>query len=772
MPKVHVLDQNTINQIAAGEVIERPSSVVKELTENALDAGATAVTVEIRDGGISLIRITDNGCGIEPDDIRTAFLPHATSKIARAEDLLSVSSLGFRGEALASIASIARVELITKTAENLSGNRYRIEGGQEVQLEEIGAPDGTTMIVRDLFYNTPARRKFLKTPAAEGSYINALMERLALSRPDVSFRLIAGGQTRMHTSGNHNLKDVIYTIYGRNITRSLIPIRGETELVKITGYAGKPEINRGNRSYENYFVNGRYVKSGIITRAAENAYRGFVMQHKYPFLVFHIAIDSEWLDVNVHPAKMELRFRNEEEVYDTVYHAIRSALEGKELIPRHAFEDPSEQDQPTKESEPAERGPEPFESERARSEQARDENSGRKEDTSGSNEDRALTGEDIADVLRETAPFGKGYTAHPGATRIEAEQTSQAVPDHSGSSYHGTKESGIRSPAYIPRELSTIEQIQRNQRNSILSNRKYREESELWPDAAEFQPDAAKSQPDATHAFSPVSNPGNVSRLETPAAQPGNDQSSQADPAEGFYPDPAENSSSENAGITQRSAEEPASSGESPRQMDLFEDRLLTKSTRAEYQLIGQLFETYWLIQYKDQLLVMDQHAAHEKVLFERNVKAFREKEATSQEIQPPLILTLNDREQQVLQEYAEDFTSAGFHIEPFGGREYAVYAVPGNMYSLAQTDVLLEMIDSFADEIAHAETDIFRNKIAMMSCKGAIKGNQRISREEAEALLDELLTLENPYMCPHGRPTIITLSRYELEKKFKRVVD
>ncbi len=666
MAHITLLDSNTINQIAAGEVIERPSSVVKELLENAMDAGATAVTVEIRDGGISFIRITDNGSGIPKEEIPLAFLRHSTSKIRRAEDLLTVSSLGFRGEALSSIASVARVELITKTEDAVMGSRYVLEGGEEKALEDVGAPEGTTLVVRDLFYNTPARRKFLKSPQTEGGYISSLVERLALSRPDISFRFLMGSQTKLHTAGNHQLRDIIYTIYGRETAAELIPVeaRSEDGCVEIKGFLGKPLISRGNRSYENYFINGRYIKSALITKAIENAYAGFVMQHKYPFAVLHLTIEPSWLDVNVHPTKMELRFRNEETVYETLYTAVRSALEGKELIPQVSLTEERDAEGKAEEKPTApaaaparrEHGPEPFE--RRRQE----------------------------DLVREAPAWNP-------------------------------------SPCRPNDEPSTIEILQKALR------RKIREEAEAAPAPAHAVP------PQPAPAFSdPSPAPQTADRSQVPE--------------EGSLPQ-----------------------AESPRQLELFEEKLLDPRERDEYRLIGQLFDTYWLVQVRDEFLMIDQHAAHEKVLYERTMKSLANKEYTSQQMNPPLILTLNAREEQVLTEYREAFEKIGFEMEPFGGKEYAVYGVPGNLFGLAREDLLLELLDSLADETGHRRLNLVEEKVALMSCKAAIKGNNRLSVPEAEALIRELMQLEHPYTCPHGRPTIISMSKYEIEKKFKRVV-
>ncbi len=675
MAHITLLDSSTVNQIAAGEVIERPSSVVKELLENAIDAGATAITVEIKEGGISFIRVTDNGSGIPKEEIPLAFLRHSTSKIRRVEDLLTVSSLGFRGEALSSIAAVAQVELITKTEEQLTGSRYVIEGGEEKTLEEIGTPGGTTIVVRNLFFNTPARRKFLKSAQTEGGYISSLVERIALSHPEISFRFLMNGQNRLHTAGNHKLKDIVYTVYGREITSQLIPAQAWTEdgCIGINGFLGKPLISRGNRSYENYFINGRYIKSGLITKAIENAYAGFVMQHKYPFTVLHFTIESSWLDVNVHPTKMELRFRNEDLVYRTVYEAVRNALEGKELIPQVTL-DVGKEEKSRKDEKPdqmklsRERGPEPFEVHRQ----------------AVGNEEKAGNEAEVAGINAKEAE------SMPSGDRLRAagEEPRQPAMFREKTDYgalHSKKKSGEDA---VFREPSTIE----------LMQRAMREEGE------------------------------------------GRDAS-------------------------------PVPVAEAPKQMELFEEKILTRKVRDEYHVIGQLFDTYWLIQYRDQFLMIDQHAAHEKVLFERTMRSLANKEYTSQQMNPPIVLSLSAREEAVLSEYKDQFRSLGFEIEPFGGKEYAVYGVPGNLFGLAREDLLMEMLDSLADEAGHRRLNLVEEKVALMSCKAAVKGNNRLSFAEAEALIDELMELDHPYTCPHGRPTIISMTKYELEKKFKRVV-
>ena len=713
MKTISVLDKNTIDKIAAGEVIERPSSIVKELVENAIDAGSNAVTVEIKDGGTTLVRITDNGEGIAPSEVKKAFMRHATSKITKAEDLFGITSLGFRGEALSSIAAVCQVELITKTAGELTGVRYVIEGGEEKtpEPEEIGAPEGTTFKVRNVFYNTPVRRKFLKSPQTEAGYINDLMERLALSHPEVSFKFINNNQNRLHTSGNSNLKDIIYGIYGREITANLVEVHGEAPFGTLTGYIGKPIISRGNRNYENYFINGRYIRSSIISKAIEDAYKNFMMQHKYPFTVLHFQLDGDLLDVNVHPTKMELRFSDQEGMYRLVYETVRNALVGREMIPdvHVGKEAPAPKEPPKKES-----FPEPFEVKRR----------------------EAMMQEKRAEAKKTAATI----YATPGTNATRTEAAASIVrerPNYSSS----REEGGFAKSLYeVPENLIKP------------TERKVDEQAEMEKWTSEGKNPALKLQArpatnDTTAAPSAA--------METPTS---------AKPAEAELPPespipPAVPSESE-----------PATSVQSPKQMDLFEEKLLSKEHIKEHRIIGQLFETYWLVEFHEKLYIIDQHAAHEKVLFERTMKSLKDKEYTAQQISPPLIVSLSIKEQELLNKYMKNFETIGFEIEPFGGDEFSIRAVPGNLFGLAERDVFLEMLDSLDKDTGRVSEDL-NEKIASMSCKAAVKGNHRLSEKEAEALIDELLTLDNPYNCPHGRPTIIAMSKYELEKKFKRIV-
>ena len=665
MENIQVLDQKTIDQIAAGEVIERPSSVVKELVENSIDAGATAVTVEIRDGGTSFIRVTDNGSGIDRDQVAVAFLRHSTSKIRVVEDLFHVASLGFRGEALSSIASIAMVELITKTRDADAGVRYVIEGGAEKKLEDMAAPDGTTFLVRSLFYNTPARRKFLKSPMTEAGYISDLMERLALSRPDISFQFINNGQTKLHTSGNHNLKDVIYHIYGREIAANLAEIDAEQGPVRITGFIGKPAVSRGNRGFENYFINGRYIKSNVIARGIEEGYRTFMMQHKYPFTALHFTIDGGLLDVNVHPTKMELRFSNQEQLYRFVRETVHQGLMGRELIPEVKLNE----DEPVKKAEDKPQQPQ----------------------AAPTPQERNL--EYFMEQMRKRV--NAEFEEKKAAKQVEARPV---LKD---------------DPIFSNEELAMLEpKIEKRQQEQPVVQA---EEKTPVPECA-VEPGILRE--DGVYR---------VTRIEK-------------------APDTAYE------------------------QQDLFDHRLLNPKTKSDIIIIGQLFETYWLVQFEDKFYMIDQHAAHEKVLYERTVKTLASKEITSQMVSPPLILTLNMQEAAKLAEYQDYFQELGFEIEPFGGKEYAVSAVPANLYGLAEKDLFMELLDDL-EYVSGKNTEMILDKIASMSCKAAVKGNQRLSTAEAKELIEELLTLDNPYNCPHGRPTIISMSKQEIEKKFKRIV-
>lgn len=702
--KIAVLDQNTIDKIAAGEVVERPSSVVKELVENAIDAGATAITVEITDGGKKLIRITDNGSGMDAEQVPLAFLRHATSKIEKVEDLTHIASLGFRGEALSSIAAVSQVELITKTPSGISGTRYVIEGGKEQSLEEMGAPEGTTFLIRNLFYNTPARSKFLKSDMTEAGYINTLMEQLALSHPEISFKYIQNRQVKLSSSGNYSVKDVIYSVYGREIAKALLDVSYENDFMKIEGFVGKPEISRGNRTFENYYINGRYVKNRIITKAIEDGYKGLVMQHKFPFVSLRIEMDGNDLDVNVHPAKREVRFARETEVYTAIYETVRKVLTHRELIPQVSVG----KDEPTSRTEQIKPGniPEPFEVKR------RQEMYGHPNRTANIASHAAPT----ASEVRSTAPVPSIPYNKPT----------------NGTASYGSAETAHNSSASSADKYKRVDSLREN---PVYGSQPFTKEEE--------------------EMFSGTLKDG---RNENSAAETADYEVISEKPAESALPE-ADN--------------EPIKSQEQepPKQLELFEERLLAPESRSRHRLIGQLFDTYWLVQFEDNFYIIDQHAAHEKVYYERFVKQFQSQNIQSQYVSPPLIVSLSLEEENLLKANKKYFRDFGFEIEPFGGREYSISAVPSSLLGMTEEELFLEMLDHLTADGSKDAFEIFASRLATMACKAAVKGNHSMSPQEADKLIDELLTLENPYNCPHGRPTIIAMSKTEIEKKFKRIV-
>lgn len=615
--KIAVLEKATIDKIAAGEVVERPASVVKELVENAIDAGADAITVEIKDGGKSYIRITDNGCGIPEEELPVAFLRHSTSKLRDASELSDIHTLGFRGEALSSISAVSRVEMITKPQTELMGVRYVVEGSQEVSMDKIGAPDGTTIMVYQLFFNTPARKKFLKSDMTEASYISELMERLALSHPDVSFLFISNKKEKIHTSGNGNLMDTIYQIYGRQIASNLLAVEKETDLLMVSGFIGNSNVARGNRSLENFYINGRYIKSPLLSKAVEEGYVGYLMQHQYPFCVLQITTKEAAVDVNVHPTKQEVRFDDEIAIADIFKTLVFERLHQREDIAEVTLDEEIEKEKEQSKPVAEERTPEPFE--KARLQQMR---------------------EKITKQIHADTPYERKYQE-----------------------FYQKRESDTN--AHAPKQ-------------------------EL--------PETSKP---ATY-----------------------EQTS-----------------------------------------------FLTREARAKHHIIGQVFDTYWLIEHDNKLYIIDQHAAHEKVLYERMMKQLKNKEMTTQYVSPPIILSLTRAEQDILERFADVFAELGYVISPFGGNEFAIEGVPGNLFSFDVKTFFMELLASCDSLKGNDGHDMILEKIASMSCKAAIKGNNQLSRPEIEALLEELLSLENPYHCPHGRPTIISMTKYELEKKFKRIV-
>lgn len=678
MAEINVLDSKTIDQIAAGEVVERPASVVKELVENACDAGATAVTVEIKDGGTTFIRVTDNGSGIPKDQVKKAFFRHATSKIKDASDLTRLSSLGFRGEALSSISAVSMVEIITKTKDALTGIRYCIEGERERDFHEVGAPDGTTIMIRDLFFNTPARKKFLKTPATEGSYIVDLMEHMALCRPDISFQLLVNRQTRFQTSGSGDLKEVVYRIYGRQIAKEMIPFSAYEEGIKIEGYLGTPQLVRPNRNFEFFFVNKRYIRSAVLSKGLESGYADYLMQHKFPMAYLHLDIDTEAVDVNVHPSKMEVRFSDNRKIADFLEKSVREALKQKEMIPEITLDEPVK---------PA------------------------------------------------------GYAAEKPAVSKAAQNISQT-------SAQNDKKNAVQN-----QEKNTIQNAAKNTAQSIAQ--KIQEQPKPVLTTAEPKKESSTPKP---YTYTQFQKP-----QQKPAIKP-----QQALPVQPFEKKTFQNTVREN--IQSYQADTGISAAES-RQMNLFEEKLLTQKAVEQYELIGQVFDTYWIATYQNKMILIDQHAAHEKVKYEALIKQFQEGCVISQNLMPPMIVTLTPLEESMLKQYEEYFAKAGFEIEEFGGNSYAIRSVPCDLYGNLEQTLLQEILEELGGDHRPGTPAAISERIATMACKAAVKGNHKLNREEMQSLLQQLLTLDNPYHCPHGRPTMITMTKQELEKKFKRII-
>jgi DNA mismatch repair protein mutL len=644
---INILDKDTIDKIAAGEVVERPASIVKELLENSIDAGSSSVTVEIKNGGIDLIRITDNGCGIASSEVKKAFLRHATSKIVSDKDLISIKSLGFRGEALSSIAAVSKCEMITKTRDELTGVRYYIEGGTEVEYEEIGAPDGTSIIIRDIFYNTPARRKFLKTASTEGAHISELVEKLAMANTEIAFKFISNGQIKLQTNGSGNLKDIVYQLYGKEISKALCNVDYEKNGIKIRGVVARPEVTRSSRNLENIFVNGRYIKDNIISKAVEDGFGDRLMQHQYPFCALNFDLDG--VDVNVHPRKMEVRFSDRNFVYDntkeaveeifTTQSAVREVPVGKTSNEKKVFVNT----------------PEPFENKRRDMSEIPEKVLHNKyEDVT--KDTLHSTGSD--DEIKWRVPKENMYNPKDDMSFIKDENTKRVYSDINDLSNKSIKEVNI----------------------------------------------------------------GNIDNVNL--------------------------------------------NGIKPSQLSFFESE-----SKKYMKVIGQVFDTYWIVQLENEMYIIDQHAAHEKVMYERLLKESKANKLSSQMINPPIIVTLTDLEQNVLNEHMDEFRGIGFDIEEFGGKEYKINAIPNIFPSIPKAELFNEMLSDSTNYDVISPSELILAKVASMSCKAAIKGNMRISLLEANELFDELLSLDNPYNCPHGRPTVIKMTKQEIEKKFKRIV-
>ena len=738
MAIINVLDKDTINKIAAGEVIEGPAAVVKELVENAIDADANSVTVEIKDGGTSLIRVTDNGKGIGSDDIKTAFLPHATSKIKTADDLTLVSSLGFRGEALPSIAAVSEVEVLTKTADEISGIRYVINGGKEEVNEPIGTPEGTTFVVRNIFYNTPARKKFLKSAATEGRYVCEVMEHMAVSHPEIAFKFILNGQVKLQTMGNGSLKDVLFYIYGKETTSNIIAVNDpdrDGELVNgfsVRGYVGKPSLTRGNKEYENYFINGRYIKNKVITRAIEDAYKSFLMQHRFPFTCLLISVDNSLVDVNVHPAKLEVRFSDTESLYRLIFHEVDKALRKKDLLPDMGIKQvPDRQGlvrdfTPSIKAEKTEKSggyiipdipmPEPFEKSR-----------------------QGEWKKELKPIFKQESFVTEKAKRNENSPLITSEVYAPLVnniPSEDGNL-------SLNEALITEKSVGSIEKIDEilagDVRNKNVVDINFERESST----------NVENNPKMPY-FSDLS--GVEEEGDT-------------------YKDLPDNSIQNDGVLADATAVERDFDIENEPLKEEFKGGILAKKALPDIKIIGQIFGTYWIMEYDDSVYMIDQHAAHEKVMYERFVKEISENNVTSQNLLPPVVVTLSGSQRQIVEEIGDYLYKLGFEIEPFGGNEYVIKAVPTELFGIAEKDLLFDIIDQYSLEGRKATPDTVLSKIATMACKAAIKGNMNISVLEAKALIEELMSLDNPYNCPHGRPTMIFMSKSDVEKKFKRQI-
>lgn len=763
MAQINILDKNTIDQIAAGEVVERPSSVVKELVENAMDAGAKAITVEIQGGGIDLIRITDNGSGIERSEVKKAFLRHATSKLQNIGDLFTLRTLGFRGEALSSISAIAQVEMVTKTSDSLTGIRYTVNGGEEGEIEEVGAPNGTTIIVRNLFYNTPARKKFLKSPRTEGSYVADLIEHLAMDNPDVSFHFINNKDDRFHTSGNGDLKELIYRIYGRDVSMALVPIKCEADGIQLEGYLGEPSLNRSNRGFENFFVNGRYIKDRMISLAIEEGYKQYLMQHKFPFCVLHIVMDPDLIDVNVHPSKMEVKFQNQHTLFEFIRINVEQVLRSHEMIPE-ALRDEQED---LRAAELAAKA-------KAQRQEAQRISSGSM--TGSFHGEFSQNGKQIgANIFMNEShddPSSMPKKSKNLVTFIDDTDDASLDTGNSGNSGNsgntgnagnveydgdgGSSQTSISSPV----NEAAVEKAQGHVEPFEASRYEKLHKEDIKP---VYINDVAKAPVRVTdNDSSPI---WSTHRTENPEQIKANENL-----VHKILGDPVRKPEDYESPIIKKSE---TTIIEKPVQMELFDTKMLTKENRRQYHIVGQIFDTYWILEFKDKIYMVDQHAAHEKVNFERMMARFKNKTMTSQLMEPPVIMTFSSQEEEMFNSFRDYFENLGFQIDEFGGKEYAMRAVPQDLFGCSNAkEMFKEILDELTHDSGHREPDVVYYKIASMACKASVKGNTRMSVAEMEELIDELLTLDNPYNCPHGRPTIISMSKYEIEKRFKRVIE
>ena len=676
MGSIVLLDDLTINQIAAGEVIERPANVVKELVENSLDANATSVSVEIENGGITYMRITDNGKGIEPDDIDLAFERHATSKIRRAEDLVRVSTMGFRGEALASIAAIAKVEMVTRTKNNETGTKVIVEGGNILSKEECGAPIGTTITIRELFYNTPVRYKFLKKDFTEGGYIETAVERIALIHPEVGFKLINNKKEVLHTSGNGNMTDVVYNVFGKDIASNLVDVNFQYENIRVTGVVGKPEIARSNRSNQMFYVNGRFIKDKTLSAAAEEAYRTMIPHGKFGFCILNINIPPEQVDVNVHPAKLEVRFSEEGKVFKAIHYAIKNTLLGVDLV--------------------------------------------REDDDNNYVPDvKNITSEDSS---KNTDTFGSKVV--PISENVAPKRTLFDIFKGKQEKNNAVKEEELKDNEYI----IEVTQKEEKEKKSFMNNLTTNSESKITRPIEIKNPEEIE----------------NLHKLET------------------------NTKTDENANVESKDTNNTIT--DEGQVNTFFEKDFSDKAPIPEYKILGVAFDTYILLQMDEDIYILDQHAAHERVLYEKIKENFyRSGGKEVQMLLLPDILEVSKRDMHMIKDHIDLFEQAGFALEEFGENTIKINGVPVICYEMDTKALFMDILDGIDITTRTNKQDIEEKFIATVACKAAVKANMKLDEREIRGLLDQMLLLDNPFTCPHGRPTAIRITKYEIEKKFGR---
>ena len=654
MGDIVLLDDLTINKIAAGEVIERPANVVKELVENSIDAGATSICIDVENGGITYIRITDNGKGIAPDDVEIAFERHATSKIRSANDLIKVSTMGFRGEALASIAAIAKVELITKTKDNDIGTRIVVEGGKILLKEECGAPNGTTITIRELFFNTPVRYKFLKKDFTEGGYIEDAVSRIALIHPELSFRMTNNKKEIIRTSGNGDMQSVVYSIYGKDIAQNLVDVNLEYEGIKVTGVAGKPEIARSNRSNQLFYINGRYIKDKILSAATEEAYRTLIPHGKFCFCIINLEMNPELVDVNVHPAKLEVRFSEEGKVFKAVNASIKNALLKQDIT---------------------------------------------KESTVDEEEAREETKEEIKETVEEKKKIGGLFDIFRSKSNV----------------------------VDFPKKEENLEYKEKDESENKITTLKENEEKYYLEDTQKTMTIEVQNNS--------VEEKKEIVKEEIVDEETGE--------------------------IIERKPQE-----------NLFENIAIVeeKANIPEYKILGVAFKTYILLELDEDVYILDQHAAHERVLYEKVKKNFyKDGGKDIQMLLLPDILELSKRDMRTVRDNIKLFEQSGFALEEFGDNTIKITGVPVICFDMDTKELFMDIIDGIDFTNRTTKQDVEEKFIATVACKAAVKANMALEESEIRGLLDQLLILDNPFTCPHGRPTAIRITKTEIEKKFGR---